>query len=112
MNVFELNGPVTSEYADHAGLCTRVVEAYANSVRSASVEDCNRRSGINQSTKCPLASLAVFQAHVNSRPKDSRVALLPIWKETIHRVRLADADNYLIRVPGNELSYSAVACLS
>jgi hypothetical protein len=106
-----LDVPVTSEYADHAGLSTRIVEAYAYCVFSTSVEDGDWRSGVNQGTKRPVTSLAIFQAHINSRPKDSRVALLPIRKETIHRDTLADADNNLVRVWRNKLSDGAVACL-
>ena len=102
---------MTSEHAYHAGLSTRVIEAYADRVRSAPVEDGDRRSRVDQGTKCPVTCLAVFQAHINSRPKDSRVALLPIRKETIHRARLADADNNLVCVQGDELSDSAVTCL-
>jgi hypothetical protein len=111
MDILELDGPVTPEHAYHAGLSTRVVEAYADRVCSAPVEDGDRRSRVNQSTKCPVTRLAVFQAHVNSRPKDSGVALLPIRKETIHRARLADADNNLVCMWGDELSDSAVASL-
>jgi hypothetical protein len=60
MDVLELDGPVTSEYADHAGLSTRIVEAYAYCVCSTSVEDRDRRSGVNQGTKRPVTSLAIF----------------------------------------------------
>jgi hypothetical protein len=111
MDVLELDGPVTSEYADHAGLSTRVVEAYADRVCSAAVEDGDGRSCVNQGTKCPVTCLAEFQAHINSRPKDRRVALLPIRKETVHGARLADADNNLVCMRWDELSDGTVASL-
>jgi hypothetical protein len=111
MDILKLDGPVTSEHSYHAGLSTRVVEAYADRVCSAPVEDGDRRSRVNQSAKCPVTCLAAFQAHVNSRPKDSGVALLPIRKETVHRARLADADNNLVCMRGDELSDSTVANL-
>jgi hypothetical protein len=107
MDVLELDGPVTAEHPDHASLSTRVAKADANRVRSASVEDRDRGSGINKSAKCPIAGRAVFQAHVNSRPKDGRVALLPIRKETIHGARLADAYNNVVRIGSDELSHGA-----
>lgn len=111
MHVLELDGPVASEYADHAGLSTRVVEAYADRFCRAPVEDGDGRSCVNQGTKCPVTRLAVFQTHINTRPKDSRVALLPIRKETVHGARLADADNNLVRMRWDELSDSTVACI-
>jgi predicted SpoU family rRNA methylase len=111
MDILKLDSPVTSEHADHASLSTCVVVAYADRVCSAAVENSDWRSSVNQSTQCPVACLAVFQAHVNGWPKDSRVAFLPIRKEKIHRARLADADNNLVRMRGDELSDSAVAIL-
>jgi hypothetical protein len=105
MDVLELDGPVTAEHPYHARLSTRVAEADANRVRSASVEDRDRGSGINEGAKCPIAGGAVFQAHVDSRPKDSGVALLPIRKETIHGARLADAYNNVVRIGRDELSH-------
>jgi hypothetical protein len=107
MDVLELDGPVPAEHPYHACLSTGVAEADANRVRSASVEDRDRGSGINQGTECPIAGRAVFQAHINSRPKDRGVALLPIRKETIHGARLADAYNNVVRIERDELSHGA-----
>lgn len=84
----------------------------SNRVCSTSVEDRDRSSSVNQGAKCPITSLAVFQVYINSWSKDGRAALLPIRKETIHRARLADSDNDLVGVWGDELSHGAVAFLA
>jgi hypothetical protein len=96
LDVFKLDGTCLSEECDAAGISAETADVETERLCDTAVKDSQRRTGIDQCPRGPLAVRWARQANVDSWAKDWRIAFFPIGKP-LHRSPFrdlsADADH-------------------